>query len=95
MTREQIAEAFGVPFESVPAPGSLQEQAEILAQAWRNLGGEVARALRLEQLVEQLSRVLIEGHARGVVPVGLFASVERGYPYKPRHKPRRPRKVAR
>lgn len=32
----------------------------------------------------------------GVQPVGLFnACPVQGYPYKPRHKPRRPRKVAR
>lgn len=53
MTREQIAEAFGVPPES-----QLLRDAEAFAQAWRDLGRAMADALRLPEFVERLARAL-------------------------------------
>lgn len=58
MTREQIAEAFGVPLESLPEKGPRQAEAEIFAQAWRDLGRAMADALRLPEFVARLARGL-------------------------------------
>lgn len=39
-----------------------------------------------------LLREQVEGRPGSVLPVGLFAFCDQGYPYKPRRKPRRPPK---
>lgn len=58
MSREQLAEAFGVPLDAAPHPGTLHDQAAMLALAWRSLGREVAKALGLPAFVDRLARAL-------------------------------------
>lgn len=49
----------------------------------------------LAALLDDHAREWVDGLPGSFAPSGLFASTAHGYPYKPRHKPRRPRKVAR
>lgn len=58
MTREQIAEAFGVPLDSIPEKGQTSTDAEAFAQAWRDLSRAMAEALRLPEFVGRLARAL-------------------------------------
>ncbi|HBO8236519.1 TPA: hypothetical protein L5C36_005660 [Pseudomonas aeruginosa] len=58
MTREQIAEYFGVPLDSIPEKGQPPTDAEVFAQAWRDLGRAMAEALRLPEFVGHLARAL-------------------------------------
>ncbi|MGY1417394.1 hypothetical protein [Pseudomonas aeruginosa] len=58
MTREQIAEYFGVPLDSIPEKGRPPTDAEAFAQAWRALGRAMADALRLPEFVGRLARAL-------------------------------------
>lgn len=58
MTREQIAAAFGVPLESVPAGGGAFAEVEAFSSAMRALGKEVSKALGLEHFVARLARTL-------------------------------------
>lgn len=58
MTREQIAEAFGVPLDSIPGEGQPPTDAEMFAQAMRDLGSAMADALRLPEFVARIARSL-------------------------------------
>lgn len=84
-----------------PAP-LFDERAAVLAAIDAATTAPLLPALR-----EKLADLLIErmqaehffdpwrGSLDGVRPLGLLSAFAPGYPYKARHKPRRPRKVAR
>lgn len=57
--------------------------------------GQEALQAAAEKFGDALFAWFMEGEGGQVKPAGLFAAAEQGYPYKPRHTPRRPRKVRR